>query len=343
MENILVIRFSSLGDVVMASAVVEALRRKFPRSHITMLTRAVYAPVFKRDRRIDVLMGIPAGKTPFQITGMLGGKYSAVVDLHGSLRSRIVASLLKSPLKLTVKKHSLSRRLMILSRNRFRRKFDTLGSYLEILEPLGIITRILPCLKPGEDALEAAGKLLEKIGNSDHGKLIGLAPGSQHRMKRWPEDSWARLADNLQVRGDIPVFIGDNADQGYIDAIRGMMKRDVASLAGCNLSLTIGIISRLDGLVTNDSGPMHIAGALGIPFAALFGPTHPDLGFVPGYPYGAVLHSGIPCSPCSVHGQTPCRLKKRKCMEAITPESALNDLDGVMKEKEDSLNRDSSD
>ena len=330
MENILVIRFSSLGDVVMATAVVEALRREFPRSRLTVLTRAVYAPVFAGDRRIDNLIGINGGETPFRIARMLGDHFSAVIDLHGSLRSRIVSSLLKAPLKLTVQKHSLSRRLMIWSRNRFRRKFDALGSYLETLRPLGISTRVLPCLKPGEDVLDASRQLLTKIRKSDHGKLIGLAPGSRHPMKRWPETSWAQLADKLLVRGDTPVFIGDNADRVYIDAIREMMRRNASSLAGGDLSLTIGIISRLDGLVTNDSGPMHIAGALDTPFAALFGPTHPDLGFVPGYPYGAVLHSGIPCSPCSVHGQTPCRLKTRKCMEAITPDMAVKELDRVM-------------
>jgi heptosyltransferase II len=138
------------------------------------------------------------------------------------------------------------------------------------------------------------------------------------------------LADTLFQRGDTPVFIGDGSDKECIDTIYSKMSGKAPSLVGSDLALTIGVIGRLDGMVTNDSGPMHIAGALGRPFAAIFGPTHPDLGFVPGYPNGAILHSGLPCSPCSVHGQTPCRMKERKCMEAISADMVLRELDYVM-------------
>ena len=329
MENILVIRFSSLGDVVMASAVVEALSIEFPGSSLTVLTKTAYAPVFKGDNRIERVVSITGGETPFQIARMLDSHFSSVIDLHGTMRSRIVAGLLKSSLKLTIHKHSLSRRLMVRSRNLYRRKFDVLGSYFETLKPLGINSRILPSLRPDGNVIKAAEQLFSKIGNS-HGRIIGLAPGSRHPMKLWPETSWADLADILFQRGDMPVFIGDSSDQECIDTISKKMRGKAPSLAGVDLSLTIGVISRLDGIVTNDSGPMHIAGALSRPFAAIFGPTHPNLGFVPGYPNSAILHSGFPCSPCSVHGQTPCRMKKRKCMEAITADMVLRELDCVM-------------
>ncbi|MFA6471742.1 MAG: glycosyltransferase family 9 protein [Candidatus Latescibacterota bacterium] len=329
MENILVIRFSSLGDVVMASAIVEALCIKFPGSSLTVLTKTAYAPVFEGDTRIERVVSVTGGETPFQIVRMLESHYDAVFDLHGVLRSRIVVGLLKSPLKRMVRKHSLSRRLMVCSRNLYRRKFDALGSYFETLRPLGIDSRILPRLRPNEKAIEAAERLLSEIGSSQ-GRMIGLAPGSKHPMKRWPEAYWAILADTLLQRGDTPVFIGDGSDKECIDTIYSKMSGKAPSLVGSGLALTIGVIGRLDGMVTNDSGPMHIAGALGRPFAAIFGPTHPDLGFVPGYPNGAILHSGLPCSPCSVHGQTPCRMKERKCMEAVSADMVLRELDSVM-------------
>ena len=329
MENILVIRFSSLGDVVMASAVVEALSIRFPGSSLTLLTKAAYAPVFKDDQRISRLIGITGSETPLGIAGMFESRFSAIIDLHGTLRSRMVAGLLKSPLKVTVHKHSLSRRFMVWSRNLYRRKFDVLGSYFETLGPLGIDSRVLPILRPGEQVIRAAEQLVSDIGSS-HGRLIGLAPGSRHQEKRWPDVSWANLADSLLERGDTPVFIGDGSDRECICTIGKMMKGEAVSFAGIDLSLTVGLIGRLDGMVTNDSGPMHIAGALGRPFAAIFGPTHPNLGFVPGYPNGAILHSGIACSPCSVHGQSPCRLEQRKCMEAISADRVLGELDRVM-------------
>jgi heptosyltransferase-2 len=96
-----------------------------------------------------------------------------------------------------------------------------------------------------------------------------------------------------------------------------MTARSVSLAGTIGLAETVAVITRFKALVTNDSGPMHIAGALGIPFVAMFGPTHPDLGFDPGYPSGTVLHSGARCSPCSVHGEKPCRMRSRFCMDDL--------------------------
>lgn len=326
MENVLVIRFSSLGDVVLAGAVVEAIRAAVPGCRITVLTKRMYGPVFAFDRRIARVVGIAGDESPQRIAALTGGRFDAVIDLHGSLRSVLVCALIRARLKTRVKKHSLSRRLMILLRNRFRRRFDVLGSFLETLAPLGIERRVLPRIFPGAAALETADALLSPLRAGSR-SMIGLAPGSRHPAKRWSARSWARLAEMIERRGDIPVFIGDEDDASFVGEILGMTTAGVSSLAGSpDLAAAIGIIARLDGLVCNDSGPMHLAGALGTPFAAIFGPTHPDLGFVPGYPYGAVLHAGLPCSPCSLHGGAACRLGDHRCMDAITPEAVLEEL-----------------
>ena len=103
------------------------------------------------------------------------------------------------------------------------------------------------------------------------------------------------------------------------------------SLAGeIDIATTIAVISRLDAMVTNDSGPMHIAGALDIPFIAIFGPTHPDLGFCPGYPSGTIIYSGIACSPCSLHGYSHCRMGKRNCMNSIPWERVWESLNKTL-------------
>ncbi|MHB9029238.1 MAG: glycosyltransferase family 9 protein, partial [Candidatus Latescibacterota bacterium] len=318
MKDVLVIRFSSLGDVVIASAVLEAIHTALPACRITLLTKQDYAPLFEGDSRVSRLIGIRSGEPPSAITHRTGATFDAVVDLHGSLRSIAITTLLHSPRKLRVRKHSLARRIMIWSRNRYRRRFDVLGSYLETVRPLGVAGRALPRLYPGDKSLTEAQKLLSDY-RPNQGKVIGIAPGSLHPEKRWSPESYALLADRLVARGDVPLFIGDTRDTGFVNTIISRMTGSAVSLAGSiDLSLTVGVISLLDGLVCNDSGPMHLAGALDVPFAALFGPTHPDLGFVPGYPYGSVVHSNVSCSPCSLHGRTPCRYESRRCMEGIT-------------------------
>jgi heptosyltransferase-2 len=223
---------------------------------------------------------------------------------------------------------------MIWTRNRFRRSFDVLGNYLETVRPLGVNGRTMPRLFVAEPARAEAEALLAGAGVAG-GRVIGIAPGSRHEEKRWGVQSYAVLADLLLARGDRPVFIGDSHDAEYIPAIVAHMHGPAPSLAGAaNLAVTAALISRLDGLVCNDSGPMHLAGALGTPCAAIFGPTHPDLGFVPGYPRGAALHSGVPCSPCSLHGSIPCRLGTHRCMAEITPSQVLHALDEMIGAKQ---------
>jgi heptosyltransferase-2 len=333
MESILVIRFSSLGDVVLATAVVEAVLDAFPACRITVLTKRMYDPVFAFDERIARVVGISGNESPWRIAERTGGRFDAVIDLHGSVRSVLVGSLIRARVKVRVNKHSVARRIMIWSRNRFRRRFDVLGSFLDTLKSLGIEGRMLPRIVPGRRALDDTDTLLSPL-RKPSGRLIGLAPGSRHPTKRWSSPSWVRLAERMFARGDVPVFIRDAQDAAFVEEIRSAMSLDIPSLAdSSDLAATIGIMARLDGVVCNDSGPMHLAGALGTPFAALFGPTHPDLGFAPGYPYGAVLHAGLPCSPCSLHGQAPCRLGIRRCMDAITVETVERELDRVVRLK----------
>ncbi|HDY88806.1 MAG TPA: glycosyltransferase family 9 protein [bacterium] len=210
-------------------------------------------------------------------------------------------------------------------------RFDVLDSYFETLKPFDIHEKILPKLNPGRKVLNTVDTILDLQNNGQEGPIIGIAPGSRHQTKRWNEESFAGLADKIASRGDIPVFLGDKNDMVVIKRIGEYMTSKLISLAGeIDLALTIGVISHMDGFITNDSGPMHIAGALDIPLVAMFGPTHPDLGFWPGYRSGTFIHSGIDCSPCSLHGFSPCRMHNRLCMDDITVEKALEALDEIM-------------
>jgi heptosyltransferase II len=330
MESILIIRFSSLGDVVLATAAVDAVLSSFPDCRITVLTKRSYEPVFAGDRRIHRVVGAMEGESPREIADKTGRRFDALADLHCSLRSLLVGALIHSKVRARVDKQILARRLMVWSRNRFRRRFDVLGSYMEALGRLGIHGRALPKIVPLPHSLGDADHLLDPLRKVS-GRLIGLAPGARHLSKRWSAPSWARLAEHLAGRGDAPVFIGDSGDEAFIGEVRSLAEVEVPSLAeSSDLAAAIGIVARLDGIVCNDSGPMHLAGALGTPFAAIFGPTHPDLGFAPGYPYGAVLHAGLPCSPCSLHGESPCRLGDRRCMDAVETGTVIRELDRVI-------------
>ena len=308
MMDILIIRFSSLGDIVITTAVVEALKRHFPDSKLYYLTKRIYSQVFEFDKRIFKVIEIQGNETPYEIMKKIGhNDYDVIIDLHSSLRSILVSAFTKSKLKVRVNKHSLARRIMVWSKNRYRRRFDVLGSYFQTIRPLHIHDKEL-------------GK-----------RVIGIAPGARHKTKRWNEHSYACLADEIALRGDMPIFIGDKYDVEVVERIRKNMIRTSISLVDeIDLAGTIGLISHLDGMIANDSGLMHVAGALDVPLVALFGPTHPDLGFWPGYRSGRFIHSGADCSPCSLHGSAPCKKQNRICMDDISWEEVLKTLDELM-------------
>ena len=332
MIDILIIRFSSLGDIVITTAVVEALKKHFPESNIYYLTRSIYSRVYEFDKRIFKVAGILGNETPHGIIKKIGrNNFDVVIDLHGSLRSVLVSAFIKSKHKVRVNKHSLARRIMIWSGKRYRRRFDVLGCYFETLRSLGIQDRVLPKLIPAGKVLDTVKVVLDMQETETGGRLIGIAPGALHKTKRWNEQSYACLADEIAGRGDLPIFIGDKNDVEVVERIRGNMTGRSISLTGeIDLTVTIGLISHLDGIVVNDSGLMHVAGALDVPLVALFGPTHPNLGFWPGYRSGRYIHSGVDCSPCSLHGSTPCKKQNRICMDDIPWEKVLKTLDEIM-------------
>lgn len=320
MSDILVIRFSSLGDVVMTTGVIEALHRYRPDMRVHMLTKEAYAPLFHDDGRLISCTGITGDESPRDIARKLPvERFEWALDLHSVVRSRAVSAFIKADRTAVVDKRALQRRFMIWTRNRWRRTFDTLGAYLATLSGMGICDRVLPRLSLGEKTVKAAQNRLNEFSAAPDTPVVGIAPGAKHAMKRWHAASFARVADRVQDAGFPVVFIGDRNDIPFIDEVAGFMETPVHSLAGSlSLAETTGIIDLLAALVTNDSGPMHIAGALGTPSVSIFGPTHPDLGFVPGYPQCEVLHTGVQCSPCSIHGEKSCRMPERYCMDGIT-------------------------
>lgn len=287
---------------------------------VHMLTKEAYAPLFRDDDRLSSCTGITGRESPRDIARNLPvERFAWTFDLHSVVRSRAVSAFIRTERTVVVNKRALQRRFMIWTRNRWRHTFDTLGAYLATLSGIGIHERVLPRLVLGEDTMRAAAKHLAGISASKGTQIVGIAPGAKHAMKRWHSASFARFADTVQDAGNTVVFIGDKNDIPFIDEIALLMETPVNSFAGSlDLVGTSGIIGSLAVLVTNDSGPMHIAGALGTPSVSIFGPTHPDLGFVPGYPQCEILHAGVRCSPCSIHGEKACRMPERYCMDGIT-------------------------
>ncbi len=343
-KQILVVRFSSLGDVVLTTPVLGALKAKFPRSRIFFLTKAQYADLVRNDPRISHLIEFDPERQHKGLTGLMNlisqlrrYEFDLLIDLHANLRSFLVRRLVKSKGKLKYDKRWLSRFLMVHLKFLKTEAVHTVDSYLEALGKIPVeVDDKNPTLFLGQDDGKFAEHFLLERNVEKHDIVVGLHPGARWETKRWDEARFAQACRTLIERLNCKVLLfGDSSEEKLVeDILKELPKAKVLKVVGLSLGALMALIQRCACLVTNDSGPMHIASALSVPVVAIFGPTHPRLGFAPLGSKGVMLCADVECSPCSLHGEKSCRKKAKPCMDLIQPEMVVEAVKTVLEEKE---------
>ena len=174
-------------------------------------------------------------------------------------------------------------------------------------------------------------KALERWGVREEDEVVGVHPGARWETKCWEARGFAQVCDRLLEDGRKCLLLGDEGDTLFVQEIASRMNRTPIVLAGeLGLRTLAAVIERCRVLLCNDSGPMHMATAVGTPVVAIFGPTHPKLGFAPVGEHDVVLTADLPCSPCSLHGEKACRFSHRRCMEAILPDQVMAEVERIV-------------
>ncbi len=307
----LVIRLSSLGDVTLATGVLDPAGKH----QVDFLTREEYSPLLDGQPGIGRVLALGRNNVRALREEMLAGGYEAVLDLQNNARSRLLSRLARTRV-VRVKKQSARRRLGIVFRPLLGGVKHRLDTYLEAAAELGLDGGGEPRLFPGEKLVEQwRGALLE----GGAAKLVGLAPGALWKTKRWPAASFAELISRLAEEGDRRfVLVGASADRALCKRIEAKAKAKVVNLVGGTEGIQLAaLLSACDALVTNDSGPMHVAGAVGTPVVAVFGSTTRQLGFAPRGSKNEVVEAELWCRPCHVHGRKFCPLFHLNCLRGI--------------------------
>jgi ADP-heptose:LPS heptosyltransferase len=162
---------------------------------------------------------------------------------------------------------------------------------------------------------------------------VGLVEGASRRMKRWPEERFARLAGDLATRGIRTLRFLDPADgmaAGHALDEGETVTDDGCVLVRASLRPLKALLGRCRAVVTNDSGIMHVAVGLGVPVVAIFGATVLELGFGPIGRRDVVLQRDLPCRPCGVHGARRCWMGHGRCMREIASDEVLRSVLAVM-------------
>jgi heptosyltransferase-2 len=344
MKKILIIRLSSLGDVILTTPVISALKARFPRSELFFLTKARYAEMLRNDPRISSLVEFDPAKRHRGAFGFMrliselrSYDFDLLIDLHANLRSFVLRRLVGSRVKLKYHKRWPRRWLMVHLKFLESKPLRTLDSYLEPLQRLGLeVSERKPLILVSRDDLEFSNHfLLERQVEKDD-IVVGVHPGAKWETKRWNAGKFARVCCSLAEKpGHKIMLLGDAEEAKFVEQVEKSIPADrMVRAVGLPLGKIMSLIKRCDCLVTNDSGPMHIASALGVPVVAIFGPTHPMLGFAPVGSPNLVLCADVRCCPCSLHGEKKCSKKSRFCMDLIEPEMVKEAVESLLQKNE---------
>jgi heptosyltransferase-1 len=303
--NILLLKPSSLGDIVHALPVAAALRQSFPSASLTWLIKRQWAEVLEGNPHLDRVLAVDFSVAgwPAIIHAVRDSHFNVVLDLQGLLRSAVLAWISRAPVRVGFDNAREGSRWFYTHRVPVDNgTIHAVDRYLLLARAVTAVLGQTPPLKfPMPSDTTTEGRISSLLRAEDvlpDAPLVALNPGARWPTKQWPSALFAEVGDRLQESGFRVVLLGDGTQSDPADAVLNSMRSRPINLVGrTTIKDLIELLRRVRLLVTNDSGPMHLAAAVGVPIIALFGPTDP----VRTGPYGTghmIFTSPVACRPC---------------------------------------------
>ncbi|HUI10464.1 MAG TPA: lipopolysaccharide heptosyltransferase II [Bacteroidota bacterium] len=335
-RSILVVQTAFVGDVILTLPLMQALHERFPGAPVTAVTvpsavdvvasHPAVARVLPYDKR-----GIDRGIAGLarMAARLRAARFDVALIPHRSLRSALLAALARIPVRIGFDR-SAGRLLLTQSVHYAGGDHEILRN-LALAAPMGLAPggMPLPVLHPGEADLRSVDAFLRQLPGGIDRPRIAVAPGSVWATKRWPEENYAALIRLILEREMPVVLVGGPGDRELCARLARAAGSPLLADASGRFSLTgsAALIARCRALVANDSAPVHMAVAVGVPVIALFGPTVPAFGFAPAGPRDIVVDAGhIDCRPCSIHGGNRCPTGTFDCMRRIAVARVLEEV-----------------
>ncbi len=334
-KRILLIRLKGIGDVILSTPLLRALRKKFPEAEIHFLTRSFCAPILSHNPHLNKLLIHPEKSARLSekfafIKGLRDAGYDWVLDLAAEPRSAWLTLATGAPIRagyaFRVRKWAFNKKI---PKNKVRKYQGEIN--LDLIRALDVAddgnqTEIY--LTPEEK--EWGRKAFEQPELKDLKKKVGLNPTGMWSSKRWPTDYWRRLATLIHDRwGFSPILMGGPGDREVLEEIRWGIEGKVHVKTDSGLLESAGFISQLDLVIGNDGTPQHIAQAFGTKSLTLCGP-HWGIGWTrPNDVRHRYLQHFLDCGPCDFN---VCPFPAREgmaahvhkeCLLKITPEEVL--------------------
>jgi heptosyltransferase-2 len=321
LTKILIIRLSSIGDILLTTPLIRSIKKKNPALQIDFVLKEEFFELMQNNPYLTNIHKYTKHSFEKQILTnvLISNNYELVIDLQNNLRSREIIKPLHRKI-LLFKKNSIKKFLLVHFKINKLKDFPQIP--VRYAETAGI-------------ELDAEGLEFFTSAEPDHKlttdeKYIGLCPGAKHFTKRWPLKYFIDLGQRLESAGYRVILFGGLDEAKSAEEISRHLTSAI-NLCGNNLSQTAANIKICKAVYSNDSGLMHLTAAMRVPVIAFFGSTVKEFGF---YPYKAksieLEIKDLSCRPCTHIGRANCPKGHFKCLKDIKPELAFQSLTNLL-------------
>lgn len=337
----LVLRLSSIGDIILSSPLLRVLRKSAGNSaQIDFVVRKEYAELVQYSHHLSIVheYDIETGYKGLQELAkhLRAEKYDLVIDIHDSIRTKLLRVACQAKDVVVLDKRKFERWLLVnLKRNAYNDTLSVAERYIETVESYGITNddKGLEIFIPDSTLFEISGKM-GKLRLNQFEKVIGVCPGSKHFTKRWQKEKFAEVAARAAKEFNVKILLfGGREEIQDCEFVKEAVERRVSGNSVSNFAGEFSLLESAaamefcDVIVTNDSGLMHLAAAKQKKIVAIFGSTVKEFGFAP---YGTesvvIENNNLDCRPCTHIGRKECPKGHFKCMEEIGVEEVYTSV-----------------
>lgn len=323
--KILIIRFSSIGDIVLTTPVMRCLNQQLEGEiELHYLTKNQYQSILTSNPNVAKVYGIDKS-TNEVIEQLKNEQYDYIIDLHKNLRSKRVTKKLKA-LSFTFDKLNYQKWLMTTFKINKLPALHIVERYLKAVSVLGVENDGLGLeyYIPELDVVD-----FKSLPETHQNGYVSFAIGAQHNTKRLPVEKMIKIITEL----NLPiVLLGGKEDVADAELIKKSLGNLVYIACGkYNLNQSASLVQQSKVLLTHDTGLMHIGAALGVSIVSVWGNTIPEFGMYPYYPsnpekFVIIENKELNCRPCSKIGYDKCPKKHFKCMEELSDSKIVKDV-----------------
>lgn len=312
-KKILIIRFSSIGDIVLTTPVIRCLKEQLQGAAIHYLTKKAFAGILENNPYVDKVYTIEKNVSE-AVKELKQENYEHIVDLHNNLRSLQVKLSLGKPSS-SFKKLNFQKWLLVNFKINRLPKIHVVDRYMETVKTLGVINdnKGLDYFIPEEDEIN-----FSYFPAPHQNGFTGFVIGANHLTKRLPVEKIISICRKISQP---IVLLGGKEDEARGEEIRKVMDGIVYNACGkYNLNQSASLVKKADKVITHDTGLMHIAAAFKKEIISVWGSTVPEFGMYPYLPAPTseiIEVKGLSCRPCSKIGYDECPLGHFKCMRNI--------------------------